>query len=170
MNFFWWCNQSRCWEDEFREGVICSSTDTSAPKFRETVRLARKGDITLHYRSSMGVVAVSRAIEDPVVCKDEDTRRICLWGRGYAFRIEYHVFQKPIPRDWILNDFLALKITDGPVVHFKVGRVQIRQAYFMPFSMQGFRIVYKASDKVDWPEMGRKVGLNVRQEGQHESF
>lgn len=155
MNF-WWCNQSRCWEDEFRERVVCSSTDTSQPKFREMVRLARKEDITLHYRSRMGVVAVSCAIEDPVVCKDEDKRRMCLWGRGYAFRSEYHVFQKPIPRDLILNDLLVLQIVDGPVMHFKDGRVQVRQAYFMPFSLTGFRIVYNASDKVDWPEWALK--------------
>ena len=150
MNF-WWCNQSRCWEDEFRERVVCSSTDTTQPKFRETVRLARKDDITLHYRSSMGIVAVSRALQDAVACKDDDKRRICLWGRGFAFPAEYHVFQKPILRDAVLNDLLALKIADGPVVHCKTGRVQIRQAYFMPFSAEGFRVVHNASDKVDWP-------------------
>jgi hypothetical protein len=156
MNF-WWCNQSGYWEDEFRERVICSSTDTPRPKFRKTVRLVRKDDITLHYRTAMGIVAVSRALEGAVACKDDDTRRICLWGRGYAFPAEYHVFQKPIPRDSVLNDLLALKITDGPVVHFKDGRVQIRQAYFMPFSAEGFQITYNVSDKVDWPQWAAEV-------------
>lgn len=156
MNF-WWCNQSRCWDDEFGRRVICSSTDTSQPKFRETVRLARKDDVTLHYRSSLGIVAVSRAVEDAVACKDDDKRQICLWGRGYAFPAEYHVFQKPLLRDSVLNGLLALKITDGPVVHFKDGRVQIRQAYFMAFSAAAFRIVHSASDKVDWPQWAVNV-------------
>jgi hypothetical protein len=147
----WWCNQSRCWSEEFDARVVCSSTNTTQPKFREMVREARKGDITVHYRKPLGMVAVSRARADAVAYSFGDTRPICIYDEGYSFPAEYHVFRRPIPRDAVLARLFELRIADGPVVRFRDGRVQIRQAYFMPFSIAGLRIVASASDRADWP-------------------
>lgn len=149
----WWCNQSRCWPDEFDARVVCSSTRTSQPKFRAMVQNARKGDITVHYRKPRGIVAVSRALADATAYGPSDKRPICrLYGQGFIFSAEYHVFDTPIPRDDVLESLSRLPIDDGPVVQFRDGRTQIRQAYFMPFSTTGLRIVRQAGNDEDWPE------------------
>ena len=147
----WWCNQSRCWPEEFGARVVCSSTDTTQPKFRAMVSEALKGDITVHYRKPLGVVAISRARADAVAYSFGDARPICIYDEGYSFPAEYHVFQRSIPRDAVLARLFELRIADGPVVRFRDGRVQIRQAYFMPFSAEGLRIVFEASNQNDWP-------------------
>lgn len=130
---------------------MCSSTNTTQPKFRAMVRDARQHDITVHYRKPSGIVAVSRARADAMFYSFGDTRPVCLYDEGYTFPADYHVFRRPIPRDVVLTDLLELRIADGPVVRFRDGRVQIRQAYFMPFSRAGLRILAQASDPSDWP-------------------
>ena len=66
----WWCNQTRCWDDERPAGLVCShvAATESGMVFRRTVSKVRAGDITVHYRSGrwMTVVALSRAKTDAV--------------------------------------------------------------------------------------------------------
>jgi hypothetical protein len=148
MNF-WWCNQTSGWPDEYKAGVVCAKDNTNQTQFRESVLQARKGDIVLHYRSRKGVVAVSRAKEDAVECWRQDA--ICLYGRGWAFSTEYHLFARPIPLDSFIDVLATVPMIDGPVQTTGSGENRIWQRYFMPFHKRGLEVVYRASTDRNWP-------------------
>jgi hypothetical protein len=158
MNF-WWCNQAQGWVPEYTAGAVCSSAETSVPKYRETVLLASKGDIVLHYRKGHGIAAISRVKKDAIRYAKGDRRRICLYSRhggGWAFETEYHLLTPPVPIAGILRKLLKLEISDGPVVKFNDGRVQVRQAYFMPISREALDIVIAAAPDRQWPAWASK--------------
>src|SRR5262249_48678700 len=153
----WWCNQTRCWDDERPAGLVCSHIAASegAMKFRRMVSEAREGDVTVHYRSGrwMSVVALSRAVADPVegvvdLKQFGVTGRVCGQepGPGWRFEAQYHDLSKPIPKSAVIEELNALGIEDGPIAPLG----QIRQAYFMRFSAEGLRVIRRASAEV-WP-------------------
>jgi len=156
----WWCNQTRCWNDERPACLVCSHIDIEATegamKYRRMVSEARAGDITVHYRSGhrKSIVALSRAITDAVE-GTVDLRRYGVTGkvcweeprRGWSFEADYYDLASPIPKRAVIEELNRLEIQDGPIA----SHGQIRQGYFMRFSVEGLRILRRASTE-DWPE------------------
>ena len=143
----WWCNQTRCWDDERPAGLVCSHTAATpgGMKFRRTVNEVRPGDITVHYRSGRwtSVVALSRAMTDPiggvVDLKQYGVKGTVCWeepGPGWRFEADYYDLASPIPKSAFIEELDNLSIPDGPIAP----PGQIRQGYFMPFSVDGLRI------------------------------
>jgi hypothetical protein len=82
--------------------------------------------------------------------------------------VDYHLLARPIARDEVIHDLLKLDIPDGPAQQSKNGRVQIRLAYFMPFSREGLETIYQAAPGQDWPEWAIKL-LNRRKQSPNAS-
>ncbi len=152
MPRIWWCNQTRCWDEEHRAGLVCSDVEQTerGMKFRRMVRDVRAGDVTVHYRSGrwQSVVALSRAVTRAVKSKVDlgpygGSERV-----GYSFKAEYFELNPPILKSEIIEELGELEIEDGPIV----SRGQIRQGYFMPFSPEGLLIIRRAATAQDWPE------------------
>jgi hypothetical protein len=159
----WWCNQTRCWDDERPAGLVCSHTAATegGMKFRRMVSEVRAGDITVHYRSGrwMSVVALSHAKTDPIegivdlavygvkgtVCWEQP-------GPGWRFEADYYDLATPIPKRAFIAELDKLAIHDGPIAP----PGQIRQGYFMPFSVEGLRVLRRASTE-DWPDWAGAV-------------
>ena len=150
----WWCNQSRSWRREFAAGAVSASSDTTQLRFRRMVAEARPGDVVVHYRSSRGVVAVSRVETVPIACAARDPRAICVQGKGWAFATEYRLLTPPISLP--LRRLNELRIPDGPLQR-SFGKPRIRRAYFMPFSLRGLRVIVGAAPDRDWPEWVREA-------------
>ncbi len=125
-------------------------------KYRRMVSEARAGDITVHYRSGrwLSVVALSRALTDAVegtvdLRQYGVTGRVC-WevpGPGWRFEADYHDFANRIPKNAFIEELNELDIEDGPLV----SSGQIRQGYFMRFSIEGLHVLHRVSTE-DWPE------------------
>lgn len=148
----WWCNQTHSWKREHPAGVVCSETTDPRSRYRWMVSEARKGDRIVHYRSGIGVVAVSRAAGNAVRCREGDRRtKICLYGEGWSFRTEYHLLEPPIPRERFVERLALLPIEEGPVVRDHGGNPRVRQAYFMRFSEEGWRVIAGALQGQSWP-------------------
>ena len=132
-------------------------------KYRRMVSEARAGDITVHYRSGrwLKIVALSRAMTDPVegtvdLRQYGVTGRVC-WevpGPGWRFEAGYHDLERPILKSAFIEELNELEIQDGPIV----APGQIRQGYFMRFSIEGLRILRRASTE-DWPEWAEAASL-----------
>ena len=154
----WWCNQTRCWDDERPAGLVCShvAATEGGMKYRRMVSEVRAGDITVHYRSGrwLSVVALSRALTDAVegtvdLRQYGVTGKVC-WevpGPGWRFKADYHDLANPIPKNAFIEELNELEIEDGPLV----SSAQIRQAYFMRFTIEGLRILRRTSTE-DWPK------------------
>jgi hypothetical protein len=154
----WWCNQTRCWDDERPAGLVCShiAATEAGMKYRRMVGEVRAGDITVHYRSGrwLSVVALSHALTDAVegtvdLTQYGVTGSVC-WeapGPGWRFEAGYHDLANHISKSAFIEELNELAIEDGPLV----GSGQIRQGYFMRFSLDGLRILRRASTE-DWPE------------------
>jgi hypothetical protein len=67
------------------------------------------------------------------------------------FEAEYYVLPEPVKRGAILPRVIKLGITDGPVVGSN-----IRQAYFMRFSVEGLQIVREAA-RGRWPDWAERA-------------
>lgn len=146
----WWCNQTRQWPLELAKGVVCANGDIPYSPFRRMVFRARKGDIVIHYRSGIGVVAVSRALKNAVECREGDVSSLCIHGRGWAFPTDYHVFEHPVQAASLLEPLYELDIPKGPVIR-GAKRLRVRQAYFMPLTREGLAIVREAAIENRWP-------------------
>jgi hypothetical protein len=153
----WWCNQTRCWDDERPAGLVCSHVDPTkrAQKFRRMVSEARAGDITVHYRSGrwMSVVALSRALTDAVEglvdLREYGVTRTACWhepSQGWRFEADYFDLTSPIPKSAIIDELDGLEIDDGPIAP----PGQIRLGYFLRFSNEGLSILRRATDEA-WP-------------------
>lgn len=117
----WWCNQTRCWDDERAARLVCShiAETEGGMKFRRMVNEARVGDITVHYRSGrwMSVVALSRVMADPVEGMVNLRRygvngRAC-WetpGPGWRFEADYHDLASPISKSAIIEELNQLQM------------------------------------------------------------
>jgi HNH endonuclease len=124
--------------------------------FRRTVSKVRAGDITVHYRSGrwMTVVALSRAktdaVEGIVDLKQYGVKGTVCWeepGPGWRFEADYYDLTKPIPKTAFIEELDRLSVHDGPIAP----PGQIRQGYFMPFSVEGLGVLRRASTE-DWPD------------------
>ncbi len=104
---------------------------------------ARKGDIIVHYRSSSGVVALSRAAEDA----HEGATPIEEYGKGWWFRTRYRQFSIPISRNDVVRALAQLSDQNGPIL----AGGKIREAYFIPFSFLGLKRLRRVS-RSTWPE------------------
>lgn len=137
----WWCNQGESWENESPKGIVCSSDDARKLTFRETVGQVKKGDISVHYVSKYkSILALSQAAEDGKACVAG------IYGKGWTFHANYFVLKTPILRDLVNSDIFALGLKNSPII--KNGRV--RQAYLIPFSVEGLRIIKDVSTDA-WP-------------------
>jgi hypothetical protein len=149
----WWCNQSDTWEWERPAGVVCSSEETPKLTFRKTVGEVTKGDIIVHYRTSVGVVALSHAKEDgrhysrlPLL-KDAD------YGCGWRFRTAYLDLTKPIPKEEFAQRLVPLIKKGYPIDR----NGNIRQGYFFPFDMDGLTILLDGRpDLRKWVALGKR--------------
>ena len=144
---YWWCNQSECFELEYEEGVVQASdqmNSSSGLRYRKTVAGVLKGDIVLHYHKRRGIVAISKAEEDasgPVKLKNLGGE---YYESGWRFKTNYNVLTKPIPKsDWILSLIPDRNDPEWPVN----SNGNIKQAYFIPFSLQGYREVMEHCDE-----------------------
>jgi hypothetical protein len=159
----WWCNQTRCWDDERPAGLVCShiAATEGGMKYRRMVGEVRAGDITVHYRSGrwLSVIALSRAVTDAVegtvdLRQYGVTGKVC-WevpGPGWRFEADYYDLADPIPKSAFIEELNEVEIAEGPLV----SSGQIRQAYFMRFTIDGLRILRRASTQ-DWPEWAEAV-------------
>lgn len=150
MPSVWWCNQTRCWSDEYCAGYIAASTADGALRYRGMLLDASPGDIVLHYRSRpiFGLVAVSRLRSVPVTGQVPFRGRAC-WqkgGRAHWAKAEYHEFGKPIPKSLLLRVRQHLQGRDMPLV----AGDSIRQGYFMKCSLQALAAIKKLTPGI-WP-------------------
>ena len=138
----WWCNQGENWKVERANNKVCSVETVKRQPFRETVGHVKKGDICVHYRK-MHIVAISQAVEDGVACIIPFSG----YGKGWMFSTTYFDLKIPINRNRVNVDISALALKSSPII--KGGRV--RYAYLIPFSLDGLRIIKRASTDV-WPK------------------
>jgi hypothetical protein len=124
--------------------VVCSE-ESVRPKYRQTVGETRKGDIIVHYVTGRGIVATSRAKTDGQP-HDGPHSNPCGYQRGWFFEAEYFHLRNPVHRDAVVAQLLALKLPDGSIS--SQGRV--RQEYFLPFALEGLRVIRDASTE-PWP-------------------
>jgi len=147
----WWCNQTKCWTTEHANALVCAAEAPAqrVNKFRRMVEHVRIGDIAVHYRSGIGVVAVSRALTNPKHGVVTTTGGSDCWqtpSTGWYYTAEYFVLQVPIPKLGFISLASTLRVTDGPFV----GGNRVRQAYFMPFHKSGLDVL-RAVTVVPWP-------------------
>ena len=154
----WWCNQTRCWNDERPAGLVCShiAATESGMKYRRMVNEARAGDITIHYRSGRWkkIVALESRVDRSgrgygrleAVRGDGEGVLGAAWAR-VAFEAEYYDLARPIPKSEVIEELNGLEIEDGPIDF----PGHIRQAYFMRFSAEGLHVLRRASAE-DWPD------------------
>jgi hypothetical protein len=134
----WWCNQGRFWSFERPAGVVRSRDGGKRTwRFRKTVGDAKTGDIIVHYRRNRkNIVAFSVAQEDG----HRDEALPDDYGKGWEFKSQYYDLKKPIPRDSVSQELLALN-SFGHCPIQKDGKV--KQVYFFPFDEAGLRVVLK---------------------------
>lgn len=109
-------------------------------------------DIVIHYVSGVGISAVSRVLTEPVECVDADKREICAYGKGWAFKADYEIFQQPIPIDRFKLALYRMEIEDGPFTYDKTSGTRVRQAYFMRFTLAGLERIYRSAPNRNWPD------------------
>lgn len=130
----WWCNQSRCWEDEYHDSVVRASDQMQLLTFRETVAEVKKGDIVVHYRKPY-VVAISRAEEDGTY----KGRLPAGYGSGWEFKTNYFLIEPPIHR----GEF-ADALSRFSEKHYAVAKNgNVKQGYFLRFDKRGLDEVVK---------------------------
>ena len=158
MSQIWWCNQTRCWIDEYPAGLVCAAEarGPGGDKYRRMVNEVRAGDVTVHYlgKSTQRVVALSRALADARHARVEVPGATECWPEpedGWMFEAEYYVLPEPIKRSAILPRVAKLGIEDGPAVGSS-----IRQGYFMRFSVEGLQIVRGAA-RGRWPDWAERA-------------
>lgn len=147
----WWCNQTKCWSTESANSLVCAAEAPAkhANKFRRMVENVSIGDVAVHYRTGIGVVAVSRALSEPTYGVVPITGGGDCWATpstGWYYEAEYFVLLAPIRKELFISSAPALHVTDGPFV--KGNRV--RQAYFMPFHKRGLDVL-RSVTTVPWP-------------------
>ena len=150
----WWCNQSRCWKGESEAEVVCSSKEgVKRLKFRRTVGQVEQGDIIVHYRKQKGIFAISRALENGREEKKLPDLGGCSYGSGWWFPADYFFLGHPIIREKVNKQVQELDLPDSPIL----GRSSnVRQDYFIPFSLEGTRIIRQASPET-WPDWAEKA-------------
>jgi hypothetical protein len=150
----WWCNQSICWKGESEAGVVCSSREgVKRLKFRRTVGQVEQGDIIVHYRKQKGIFAISRALENGREEKKLPDLGGHSYGSGWRFPADYFFLGHPIIREKVNKQVQELDLPDSPILE-RSGNV--RQDYFIPFSLEGIRIIRQASHET-WPDWAEKA-------------
>lgn len=161
----WWCNQSRMWDIEYGNGIVCSSDeseDGGNTTYRKTVGEASGGDLIVHYNKPY-VVAFSRALENgryfpqlPLL-QGEDH-----YGAGWRFRAEYHVLKERVPRESFSERLIPLRVKHYPID----GRGFARQGYFFPFDLEGLSVILSLIDEElpDWLDIHRPKGAMIPEE------
>jgi hypothetical protein len=130
----WWCNQSRCWDDEYRDSVVRASDRMESLTFRETVSEVKKGDIIVHYRKPF-VVAISRAEEDGAYKNNLPAG----YDSGWEFKTTYFLFDPPINRSQFAD---AVSRFTGK--HYALAQNgNVKQGYFLRFDKRGLYEVVK---------------------------
>jgi|ERR1017187_6268923 hypothetical protein len=146
MNF-WWCNQTKLWQSEMAENIVCASkSEKSAGNTnRKTVLEAKAGDIIAHYRREQGVFArgifaFSQAKEDgkeyiqlPVLADGGD------YGAGWRFLTEYHKLEIPVNVEPFRQELVSKPCKGHPLYDSGKGK----QGYFYHFNVEGMQVLVK---------------------------
>ena len=128
----WWCNQTRCWEQESKADVVRAPDPMERLTYRETVNLVRKGDIIIHYRKPH-IYALSRAKEDG---HHKATLPDGYWS-GWEFKTEYCFLPDPIHREDVRD-----KLTSYADRHYAINaNGWVKQGYFLSFDIRGLKVV-----------------------------
>lgn len=150
MPNIWWCNQGECWKCERKHSIVCSSMIAKNLTFRKTAGEVKQGDLIVHYvKTKKSIVAISKAKED--ACEKQNIILEgceCDYKRAWTFKTEYYDLQKPIHKDKVKKQIYDLSLFKGPIV----SGLNVRRAYFMPFSRDGLEIIKNATDEIfpDW--------------------
>ena len=139
----WWCNQTRCWEDESSAGVVRASDHMERLTYRETVNQVRKGDIIIHYRKPF-IYAISRA-------KSNGRYEHNLpegYGSGWEFKTDYFFLERPIHREDVRD-----KLSAYSDKHYAINsNGWVKQGYFLPFDSRGLKVIQAKIPTKERPE------------------
>lgn len=154
MNY-WWCNQSECWEEESRKGVVCSSDHSGNLTYRKTVNDVKTGDLIVHYRSPE-VWAISCASENAKY----SSRLPLNYISGWIFKTKYRVLKNGIHREEFTSELSKIRKEKYPVN--SVGN--IHQGYFFPFDELGFQfIISLIQEKLPtWLMGNKKLPIDIK--------
>jgi hypothetical protein len=140
----WWCNQSESWEEEVKASHICSRKVPfrGAGIYRWMVWLVRTGDIVAHYRSDVGVFALSLAKSDGELGR----YRRPGYRTGWRAKVKYFPLRRPIPLSELRSHLRRRSEPDWPFDR----NGDPRQGYLFPFNVRGLRSLKRLSPHA-WP-------------------
>ncbi len=140
MNY-WWCNQQHCYEAERDAGVVQASMDMSRTTYRETVGEVVQGDLIVHYKSKVGVVALSKAQESGTYHDELPDLGGGYYGFGFRFATRYHALKRPIRKDDFVESLSLYVRKNYPLS----ANGSFKQGYFLSFDLPGYQVVLKAA-------------------------